>query len=192
MFRELRVAFVLFAVLTVITGVVYPVVVTATAYLLFPHEAKGSLVMNGKEVVGSELIGQPFEKASYFWGRPSATSPMPYNGASSSGSNLGPTNPALKDAITARMENLKKTDTTNAAKIPVELVTASASGLDPHISPAAAYYQLNRVAKERQMAPEKLRDLVDRHIEPRLLGIVGEPTINVLLLNRSLDGLTNK
>jgi K+-transporting ATPase ATPase C chain len=168
--------------------VIYPAVVTALAQLLFPHQANGSLITDatGKKT-GSSLIGQPFSSPGHFWGRPSATGPFPYNAGASSGSNLGPTNPALMDAVKARIEALKAADPDNKAPVPVDLITASGSGLDPHISPAAADYQINRVAKARNMQPEKLRTLVDANTESRQWGFLGEPRVNVLTLNLALD-----
>ena len=184
---HLRPALILFAALTVVTGVVYPVIVTVIAQVLFPHQANGSLIVEGGKVVGSTLIGQPFDDPKYFWGRPSATSPFPYNAASSSGSNLSPTNPALVKSVQDRVDALRVADPGNTAPVPVDFVTASGSGLDPHISPAAALYQVNRVAKARKLDPAAVRELVDRHTEGRQLGFVGEPRVNVLALNLALD-----
>src|SRR5262252_2644427 len=182
-----RAAFVSLVLFTVITGVVYPVVVTGIAQLVFPAQANGSLITRDGKVVGSSLIGQPFDDPKYFWGRPSATSPFPYNAASSSGSNLGPTNPALYDAVKGRVEALRAADPGNTAPMPVDLVTASGSGLDPHISPAAALYQAGRVARVRKLDEAVVRDLVARHTEGRQLGLLGEPRVNVLALNLALD-----
>jgi K+-transporting ATPase ATPase C chain len=168
-------------VFTVITGVAYPLLVTGIAQVAFPHQANGSLILEKEKVVGSRLIGQPFSDPKYFWSRASATSPMPYNGASSSGSNLGPTNPALRDAISERISKLEK------RPVPVDLVTASGSGLDPHISPAAAEYQIARISKARNIPEERLRELVQEHTEGRQLGVLGEPRVNVLQLNLALD-----
>src|SRR3989475_3264082 len=162
---HLRPAIVLLVVLTVVTGVVYPAVVTAVAQFVFPHQANGSLIVKDGKVVGSALIGQPFDDPKYFWGRPSATSPFGYNAASSSGSNLSPTNPALVKSVQERVDALRAADPGNTAPVPVDLVTTSASGLDPHISPAAALYQVNRVAKARKLEPAVVRDLVGRHTE---------------------------
>jgi K+-transporting ATPase ATPase C chain len=182
-----RPAIMLLAVFTLLTGLLYPLVITGVAQVLFPHEANGSLIRENGKIVGSELIGQPFDKPGYFWSRPSATAPYGYNGGASAATNLGPLNPALKDAVAARVDALKKADPDNTAPIPVDLVTSSASGLDPHISPAAAYYQVHRVAKARGMDESELRKLVDEHVEGRTVGVFGEPRVNVLLLNRALD-----
>jgi K+-transporting ATPase ATPase C chain len=176
-------------VLTVITGVVYPLVVTGISQVGFAGKANGSLIEKDGKVLGSRLIGQPFSDAKYFWSRPSATSPMPYNGASSSGSNQGPTNPALKEAVEGRVKALREAGADPSKTVPVDLVTASGSGLDPHISPAAAEYQVARVAKARNIAEDKLRELVQKHTEGRQLGILGEPRVNVLMLNLELDNV---
>jgi potassium-transporting ATPase KdpC subunit len=183
----LRPLLVLFAVLTLLTGLVYPIAVTGVGRVFFPDAANGSLVMQKGTAVGSALIGQSFQEPRYFWGRLSATSPMPNNGAGSSGSNFGPTNPALIDAVRARIEALKAADPGNSLAIPVDLVTASGSGLDPHISPAAALYQVTRVSQARHIDPVKLRQRVLAHVEPPQWGIFGEPRVNVLLLNLDLD-----
>jgi K+-transporting ATPase ATPase C chain len=184
---HLRAALVSLIALTIVTGVIYPVVVTVIAQLVFPHQANGSLIVKDGKVVGSELIGQPFDDPKYFWGRPSATSPFPYNAAASSGSNLSPTNPALVKSVQERVDALRAADPGNTAPVPVDLVTASGSGLDPHISPAAALYQVNRVAKARKLDPAVVRQLVERHTEGRQLGFLGEPRVNVLALNLALD-----
>jgi K+-transporting ATPase ATPase C chain len=176
------------AVLTAVTGIAYPLLVTAIATLAFPHQAGGSLLREGDTVRGSALVGQPFSGERYFWGRPSATSPMPYNAAASSGSNQGPTNPALAEAVSARVKALRDAGHDPARPVPVDLVTASASGLDPHISPAAAEYQAARVARSRGVDAEAVRALVARHTEGRGFGILGEPRVNVLQLNLALDG----
>jgi len=186
---QFRPALILFALFTALTGLVYPAVTTGLAQLLFPHRANGSLIARDGRVVGSALIGQPFSDPAYFWSRPSATGPVPYNAAASSGSNLGPTNPALADAVTQRVAALRAADPSQTAPVPVDLVTASGSGLDPHISPAAAAYQVSRVARARGRTAQEIQALVDRHTEHRALGLIGEPRVNVLLLNLALDSL---
>lgn len=173
--------------LTILLGVLYPLAITGLAQVLFPRQANGSLIVEGGRVAGSHLIGQPFDDPKYFWGRLSATSPFPYNAASSSGSNLAPTNQALIDAVTQRVTALRNVDRGNAAPIPVDLVTASGSGLDPQISVAAALYQAPRVARVRRMPEESVRRLIARHTEGRQFGIFGEPRVNVLELNLDLD-----
>jgi len=188
MIAYLRPALTSLILLTLITGVVYPVVVTGIAQVIFPFQANGSLIVKDGKVVGSALIGQTFDEPKYFWGRPSATSPFGYNAGSSSGSNLSPTNPALTSAVQGRVDALRAADPGNTAPVPVDLVTASGSGLDPHISPAAALYQVARVARERKLAPDAVRALVERHTEGRFLGLLGEPRVNVLALNLALDG----
>ena len=183
-------ALILFCLMTLLTGVAYPFLVTGLAQLLFPYQANGSLVKDDSgNVVRSGLIGQAFSKPDYFWGRPSVTSPYPYNAGASGGSNLGPTNPALVNVVKERIAALQTADPDNKAAIPVDLITASASGLDPDISPAAAYYQINRIAKLRNIDPEKLRDLVQSHTEARQFALLGEPRVNVLVLNRALANL---
>ena len=174
-------------VLSVLTGIAYPYLVTGIAQLAFPREANGSLIVDDGKAVGSSLIGQPFADPKYFWGRPSATSPMPYNGAASAGSNLGPRNPALADVVRDRIKALRDADPGNTASVPVDLVTASGSGLDPHISVAAADYQSARVAKARGLAIEAVRALIAENTEGRTFGLLGEPRVNVLALNRALD-----
>jgi K+-transporting ATPase ATPase C chain len=183
----LRPSVTLFVVLTIVTGLVYPLAVTGVGALAFPKQAAGSLVVLDGKAVGSTLIGQSFQDPKYFWGRLSATSPMPNNATASSGSNLGPTNPALIDAVKARIDALKAADPGNSLAIPVDLVTASGSGLDPHISPAAALYQTTRVARARGMDPVKLRQLVLAAVEPPQWWVFGEPRVNVLMLNIALD-----
>ena len=187
-FSEVVPALRMLGTLTVLTGVAYPLIMTGIAQVALPHAANGSLtVVNGK-TLGSELIGQPFDDPKYFWSRPSATSPFPDNAASSSGSNLGPTNPDLAKAVQGRIDALRAADPSNPAPIPVDLVTASGSGLDPHISPASALYQVPRVAKTRGLAEAQVRALVAQYTEERQWGILGEPRVNVLRLNLALDG----
>ena len=173
--------------LTVLTGVAYPLVVTGIAQVAFKEQANGSLIVGEGKLMGSTLIGQPFSDPKYFWSRGSATSPMPYNGGSSSGSNLGPTNPALKEAIEGRVKALRAAGAPASQPVPADLATASGSGLDPHISPAAAEFQIARVAKARNASEEKIRELVQKHTEGRQFGILGEPRVNVLQLNLALD-----
>jgi len=188
----LRPALVLFAVLTLLTGVLYPVLTTGVAQALFPSQAGGSLILRDGKPVGSALIGQNFSEPKSFWGRPSATSPMPNNAAGSSGSNQGPLNPALTDAVKGRIEALRAADPGNTAPVPVDLVTASASGLDPHISPAAANFQVARVAKARGLTPQRVQALVDLQTERPLLSFLGEPQVNVLKLNMALETLRSE
>ena len=185
---HLRPALMILLLMTLLTGVAYPLVVTGIAQALFPAQANGSLVVKDGKLVGSTLIGQPFDDPKYFWSRPSATSPFADNAGSSSGSNLSPTNPDLVKAVQGRVDALRAADPGNDASVPVDLVTASGSGLDPHISPAAALYQVPRVAKARKLDPEAVRQLVERHTEGRFLGFLGEPRVNVLTLNLALDG----
>ncbi|MGD9520790.1 MAG: potassium-transporting ATPase subunit KdpC [Tepidiphilus sp.] len=187
MLQEIRPALVSFVLLSVLTGLLYPLIVTGIAQSVMPHEANGSLLLKDDKLVGSELIGQAFSDPKYFWSRPSATTPMPYNGLASGGSNLGPTNPALLEAVKARIQALREADPGNTAPVPVDLVTASGSGLDPHISPAAAAYQVARVARLRHMEEAKVEALVARYTEPRQFGLLGEPRVNVLQLNLALD-----
>ena len=184
-----RPALVLFAVLSLVTGLAYPLAVTGLAQVLFPDQANGSLVKAKGVVVGSALIGQPFSQPGHFWSRPSATAPDPYNAAASSGSNLGPSNPALAEAVAARIAALRAADPGNHSAVPVDLVTASASGLDPHISRADADYQVNRVARALGLPPQRVQALVAEHTEGTLLGFLGEPRVNVLRLNLALDAL---
>ena len=185
----LRPAIVLFLVLTVITGVAYPLVVTGIAQVAFPSQAGGSLIVKDGKAIGSRLIGQSFSDPKYFWGRPSATTPQPYNALASGGSNLGPLNPALTDAVKSRIDALRAADPTNGAPVPVDLVTASASGLDPEVSVAAADYQAARVARVRSLKPELVQALIATHTKGKLLGVIGEPRVNVLELNLALDSL---
>ena len=184
---HLRASIVSLVVLTVVTGVIYPLVVTGIAQAVFPHQANGSLIVKDGKVVGSTLIGQPFDDPRYFWGRPSATSPFGYNAAASAGSNLSPTNPALIKSVQDRVDALRAADPDNKAPVPVDLVTASGSGLDPHISPAAALFQVERVARARKLEPAAVRTLVAQHTEGRQWGFLGEPRVNVLALNLALD-----
>ncbi|CAL8480056.1 K(+) transporting P-type ATPase subunit KdpC (plasmid) [Caballeronia sp. S22] len=183
----LRPAIVLFVALTVLTGLVYPAVVTAIGQAAFPHQANGSLIERDGKTVGSEIIGQQFDAPQYFWGRLSATTPNPYNAGSSSGSNLGPTNPALADEIKGRIDALHAADPDNRSPLPVDLVTSSGSGLDPEISPAAAAYQVARVAKARGMTSAQVEALVGEATSARQFGVLGEPRVNVLKLNLALD-----
>lgn len=182
-----RPVLVLFVVLTVLTGIAYPLIVTGVARVALSPQAGGSLVMQDGQVFGSILIGQNFSDPRHFWGRPSATGPFPYNAAASSGSNQGPLNPALLEAVKGRIAALKATDPGNALPVPVDLVTASGSGLDPHISVAAAQYQAGRIARLRSLPPEEVRRLIERHTEGRAFGFLGEPRVNVLKLNLDLD-----
>jgi len=188
MLAHLRASIVSVIIFTVVTGIAYPLIVTGIAQVVFPSQANGSLIVKDGKVVGSALIGQPFDDPKYFWSRPSATSPFPDNAGSSAGSNLSPTNPDLIKTVQGRVDALRAADPGSTAPVPVDLVTASGSGLDPHISPAAALYQVPRVARERKLDPQTVRQLVERHIERRTLGILGEPRVNVLALNLALDG----
>ena len=185
----LRPAVTLLILMTLVLGVAYPLVVTGVANVLFPEQAAGSLIVKDGKPVGSRLIGQPFSDPKYFWSRPSASSPQPYNGLSSGGSALGPTNPALIDAVKARVAALQAADPTNHAPIPVDLVTASASGLDPDISLAAAYYQADRIARVRHLSLDRVRALIADHARRPWLGVLGEPRVNVLELNLALDSM---
>ncbi len=185
---HVRPVLVMFGFLTLLTGIIYPAVITLVAQVVFPHRANGSVLTKDGKLIGSELIGQPFDDPRYFWGRPSATAPFPYNSGASSGSNLGPTNPALLDAVRDRVANIRAAHPEEMGAVPVDLVTASGSGLDPHISPAAAEYQVLRVAKARGIGAADVRQIVAIHTEGRSLGVLGEPRINVLRLNLALDG----
>ena len=187
MFTLIRNALMSLLLFTLLTGIIYPLVVTGIAQAVFPHQANGSIITKNGKDVGSELIGQQFDDPKYFWERLSATTPYPYNGGSSSGSNLGPNNSDLVKAVQARINALRAVDPGNGAKIPVDLVTASGSGLDPHISPAAAEYQIRRVAKARGLDDAGVRDLVAGNTRGRWLGVIGEPVVNVLELNLALD-----
>jgi K+-transporting ATPase ATPase C chain len=192
MFKQVRSAALVFVALAFVTGIVYPLFVTLIAQLVFPHQANGSLVFQGEQVIGSELIGQRFDGPGYFWSRPSATSAFPNDASASTGSNYGPTNPAQLAAVQGRVAALRKGRGEPAAAVPVELATASASGLDPHISPAAAEFQIARVAKARGISEDKVRQLVTAHTAARTFGLLGEPRVNVLLLNLALDRLYNR
>jgi K+-transporting ATPase ATPase C chain len=192
MLKQLRAAVVMLVALTVITGIIYPVVFTGISQLIFPYQANGSMIVKDGKVVGSALIGQPFDDPKYFWSRPSATAPFPYNAAASVGSNLGPTNAVLTQTVQARIDALRKADPGNTKPVPIDLVTASSSGLDPHISPAAAEYQVSRVARVRGMDEAAVRQLVAQYTTGRFLGLIGEPTVNVLELNMGLDQLQSK
>jgi K+-transporting ATPase ATPase C chain len=188
MLKELKPALVMLVALTALTGVVYPLLVSGIAQSIFPEAANGSLIERDGKAVGSELVGQSFTDPKYFWGRPSATGPTPYNAAASSGSNLGPLNPALEIAVKARIAALKAADPTQTAPIPVDLVTASGSGLDPHISPAAAAWQAPRIARLRGLALDRVQSLIEKHTDGRQFGVLGEARVNVLQLNLALDG----
>jgi len=189
MLKQLKIAAILFGLLTVITGLIYPAVITAVAQVIFPSQANGSLIMQNGQVVGSELIGQQFDDPMYFWGRLSATAGQPYNAAASGGSNLGPTNPALEEAVSARIDALRAADPDNNQQIPVDLVTASASGLDPDISVAGARFQASRIARLRGLTLEQVITLIDQHTQGRIFGFLGEPRVNVLKINLSLDAI---
>ena len=187
--RLMRPAISLLVLMTVLLGIVYPLLITGVAKLVFPRQAGGSLIYEHGRLIGSTLIGQSFSDPKYFWGRPSATSPQPYNGLASSGSNLGPLNPALLDGVKANAKALHDADPDNRRLIPVDLVSASASGLDPEISLAAAHYQAARVARARNLPAEQIEALIRAHYQGRLLGFIGEPRINVLEVNLALDHL---
>ena len=195
---QLRAAVTMFVLLTVLMGIVYPLLITLVAQGLFPHQANGSVLERGGKLIGSELIGQYFDDPKYFWSRPSATDPAPYTSfnkeplSGSSGSNLGPTNEKHLKAVQERIQAMRKAHPEQEGPVPVDLVTASASGLDPHISPAAAEYQARRVAKARNMSLAEIRRLISAHTEKRILGVLGEPRVNVLLLNLALDDESGK
>jgi K+-transporting ATPase ATPase C chain len=187
MLNELKPAALLLVLLTILTGALYPALITGLAQALFPQQANGSLIEQNGKVVGSELIGQPFSDPKHFWDRPSATGPVPYNAGASTGSNLGPLNPALEEAVKARIAALQAADPGNTTPIPVDLVTASGSGLDPHISPAAARWQAPRIARIRGLSEAEVSKLIDAHTQERQFGLLGEPRVNVLTLNLTLD-----
>ena len=188
MFREqLKSAILVFIILTIITGVLYPLLVTGIAQTFFHTKANGSLIYRDGKIIGSALIGQSFDDPKYLWGRLSATSPVPYNSSSSSGSNIGPSNPMLLETVKARIEKLRAADPKNKMPIPVDLVTSSASGLDPHISLAGAYYQISRIAKHRGLSVNVVKNIVDRNANGRFFGLIGEPVVNVLKVNMDLD-----
>jgi K+-transporting ATPase ATPase C chain len=190
MFAQFIPALRMLVIMSALTGVIYPLLVTGVAKIAFSRAADGSLIVAEGKTLGSDLIGQPFDDPKYFWSRPSATSPQPYNAMASSGSNQGPRNPALADAVKDRIKALRDADPGNTAAVPVDLITASGSGLDPHISVAAAEYQLSRVAKARGLAEEPVRGLLDANTEGRTLGVLGEPRVNVLKLNIALDRIS--
>lgn len=187
MFTMIRNSLMSVLVFTILTGIIYPLAVTGISQVIFPQQANGSIIVKNGKPVGSILFGQQFDDPKYFWSRLSATSPYPYNSASSTGSNLGPNNPDLVKAVQARIDALHAADPSNDTKIPVDLVTASGSGLDPHISPAAAEYQIHRVAKARGIEDARIRDIVAQKTTGRWLGVIGEPVVNVLELNLALD-----
>ena len=189
MWQQIRSAVILLLVLSLLTGLIYPLAVTGVAQALFSRQANGSLIEKNGQKIASELVGQSFKEPRYFWGRPSSTTPVPYNGISSTGSNLGPSNPDLKTAVQKRIAVLRVVDPNNLLPIPVDLVTSSGSGLDPHISPAAVLYQVSRVARVRGIREKEVAALVRAHIEDRQFGILGEPTVHVLRLNMALDTL---
>jgi potassium-transporting ATPase KdpC subunit len=192
MTRLVRNAVSMLLVMTLVTGIAYPLLATGVAQVLFPHQANGSLIEKDGKPIGSELIGQSFDDPRYFWGRPSATAPQPNNGTASNGSNLGPSNTALRDAVQQRIDALHKADPGNTTPVPTDLVTASGSGLDPEISPAAAQYQIARVARLRHLTVDQVQTLVTQATQGRQLGLLGEPRINVLQLNLALDGLQTR
>jgi len=189
--QQIKPAILSFVILSIVTGILYPLFVTGVAWVFFNNKASGSLIYRDGKPIGSSLIGQPFDDPKYFWGRLSATSPVSFNAVASTGSNLGPTNPALIETVKARIKALKSADPNNNP-IPVDLVTTSASGLDPHISIAAAYYQINRIARSRGLPHDKIKVIIDQHTRGRLLGVIGEPTVNVLEINLALDDYKNK
>lgn len=188
----IRPCVVLFGLLTILTGVIYPAIITVIGQVVFPVQANGSVIFKDGKAIGSSLVGQSFDSPEYFWGRPSATAPFAYNGASSGGSNLSPTNPAWLDTVKERVEAIYAAHPDETAAVPVDLVTASGSGLDPHISPSAAEFQVKRIAKARGLDESKVRELVTRNTDRRVFGIMGEPRVNVLRLNLALDAIESK
>jgi potassium-transporting ATPase KdpC subunit len=189
---QIKPAILTFLILTIITGIFYPLFITGIAQMLFHDQANGSLIYKNGKAIGSSLIGQLFDDPKYFWGRPSSTLPFPFNAASSSGSNLGPSNSALIDSVETRIKALKTADPTDSGPVPVDLITSSASGLDPHISLAAAYYQIPRVARLRELPQETVKTIVRQHACGRFMGLAGEPVVNVLELNLALDACKKK
>jgi K+-transporting ATPase ATPase C chain len=187
--KQIKTAFILLILFSLLTGVIYPLLVTGMAQILFPYQANGSLIINNGKIIGSQLIGQSFTSPGYFWGRPSATTPYPYNAANSTGSNMGPSNPDFIKLVYSRVDTIRQADPENRDRIPVDLVTASGSGLDPEISPLAAYYQVPRIAKARGMSEQDIQSLIQQLTKNRTFGILGEPRVNVLNLNIALDSL---
>jgi len=190
--EQIRSAILMFVILTLLTGIFYPAFITGAVYIFFPHQATGSMLNRNNKLLGSALIGQEFTDPKYFWGRISETSPVAYNSSSSSGSNLGPSNPALIERVKARIRALKEFDPDNTNPVPIDLVTSSASGLDPHISVAGAYYQIPRVARMRGLTEDTVKAIVNRHTNGRIFGLIGEPVVNVLELNLELDSIKIK
>lgn len=190
--EQIRSAILMFVILSLLTGIFYPVFITGVAYIFFPHQATGSMLYQNNKLLGSALIGQEFTDPKYFWGRISETSPVAYNSSSSSGSNLGPSNPALIERVKARIRTLKEFDPNNTNPVPIDLVTSSASGLDPHISIAGAYYQIPRVARMRGLTEDTVKAIVNKHTNSRIFGLIGEPIVNVLELNLELDSIKIK
>jgi K+-transporting ATPase KdpC subunit len=185
--EQLRIAVSIFILLTILTGIAYPCLITGIAQIFFHDEANGSLISHDGKIVGSVLIGQPFDDPKYLWGRPSRTSPTPYNASSSSGSNIGPSNPSLRESVKARVAVMRGADPHNKRPVPIDLVTSSGSGLDPHISVAGAYYQMPRMAKARGISEYVVKAIIQRNTERRLFGVIGEPVVNVLKVNKDLD-----
>ncbi|OFW46151.1 MAG: potassium-transporting ATPase subunit C [Actinobacteria bacterium RBG_13_35_12] len=190
--EQIRSAILMFVILSLLTGIFYPAFITGAVYIFFPHQATGSMLYRNNKLLGSVLIGQEFTDPKYFWGRISETSPVAYNSSSSSGSNLGPSNPALIEKVKARIRALKEFDPDNTNPVPIDLVTSSASGLDPHISIAGAYYQIPRVARMRSLTEDTIKAIVNRHTNGRIFGLIGEPVVNVLELNLELDSIKIK